>query len=406
MPITIAKPHVPDADLVDNRVYTDQRTFELERERLYLRTWNFVCHESELRNPGDYLSTMVAGISIIVCRNGAGELRAFYNTCRHRAAQVVLDERGNAKTFTCFYHLWSYDLDGTLVGAPEIEAYRTKRCPGGLSKEDASLVPIRVASHHRLVFVCFDDDVPELPEFLGDAFSEEIRHPFSDPRVEAEVVWKQVLRANWKMAAENSRDGYHAPLLHKRLRGVSPPRPFRVFPHAHTIQYMGLDYEAGKRMGTLDGLLAREPEWAERFMAHPLPGLTLEKPAMIVTIFPDLLFVVRYSTVLILKQIPVALDETLVEARWLYLNDDADPVREVRRKHWELYWALDAGNLPEDWAAWESQQIGVRGIGCRYSLMGRGEEGDTGIRGDDNRIRAFWDEWRSYLGAANNGPVA
>ncbi len=405
MTIAIAKPSVPDEYLIDNRVYTDPRTFELERERIFFRTWNFVCHDSELPNAGDYLATSVADVPIIICRNKDGELRAFYNTCRHRAAQVVRDEGGNAASFTCFYHLWSYDLDGTLIGAPEIDAYKTSYCPGGLGKEDLSLVPVRLEVMHRLVFVCFDADVAPLAAFLPPALSEELRGPYGDPRVRIEVVWKKVLNANWKMAAENSRDGYHAPLLHKRLRGVSPPRPFKIYEHAHTIQGMGIDYENGRRLGTLDGILAEQPDMIDEFMAYPLPGLSREKSAMIVTLYPDLLSAVRYSTYLILKQTPLALDRTLVEARRVYLSDDTDRMREVRRIHWDYYWSLEAGNVPEDWEAWESQQNGVKGLGSRYSVMARGEDGDEGMRGDDNRIRAFWAKWRKDMGAASNAPI-
>ena len=92
MAVRIPKPAVPDEYLVDNRVYTDQRTFDLERERIFFRVWNFVCHESEIPNPGDFVTTIVGGQPIIVCRNKAGEIRAFYNTCRHRAAQVVFEK--------------------------------------------------------------------------------------------------------------------------------------------------------------------------------------------------------------------------------------------------------------------------------------------------------------------------
>jgi methanesulfonate monooxygenase large subunit len=405
MTIAFAKPNVPDEYLVDNRVYTDHRTFELERERIFLKTWNFVCHESEISRPGDYIATSVADVPIIVCRNKSGELRAFYNTCRHRAAQVVRDDGGNAASFTCFYHLWSYDLDGTLIGAPEIEAYKTSYCPAGLGKDDLSLVPVRIETNARMIFVCFDQDTPSLAQFLGPALASEMHGPFGDPRVCIEVVWKKILRANWKMAAENSRDGYHAPLLHKRLRGVSPPRPFKIHENSHTIQRMDIDYENGRRLGTLDGILAEKPEMIDAFLSHPLPGLSRENPAMIITLYPDFLSAVRYNTYLILKQTPLTLDQTLVEARGVYLSDDSDEVREIRRIHWDYYWSEGAGNVPEDWEAWESQQIGVKGLGSRYSVMARGEDGDEGMRNDDNRIRAFWAQWRKNMGATSNGPV-
>lgn len=186
---------------------------------------------------------------------------------------------------------------------------------------------------------------------------------------------------------------------------MSPPRPFKIYENSHTIQRMDVDYENGKRLGTLDGILAEKPEMIDAFMSHPLPGLSREYPAMIITIYPDFLSAVRYSTYLILKQTPLALDQTLVEARRVYLSDDSDAVREIRRIHWDYYWSQEAGNVPEDWEAWESQQIGVKGLGSRYSVMARGEDGDEGMRNDDNRIRAFWAEWRKNMGAASNAPI-
>lgn len=401
--MNVSKPALPDQYLVDNRVYTDPRVFELERNKIFLRVWNFVCHESELPNPGDYLATSVAGQPIVLVRNTEGRLRGFFNTCRHRAAQVMLEPSGNAKALTCLYHLWSYDLDGRLIGVPEQDAYTTSFCPGGLRKEDFGLVPVRIESMHRLIFVCFDEAAPGLRAFLGDELAEQLRHPFADPDLRMRVVWSRVLRANWKMQPENSRDGYHATLLHKRLRGVSPPRPFRLYGNGHAVQRLGLDYEAGRKSGTLDGALLDDPTLAEKFMQHPLPGMTLDEPSRIVTLFPDMLVAIRYSTLLVEKQTPIGPDETLVEAREAYRVDDTDEIRDVRRKHWMLYWSEDGGNLPEDWMAWEAQQAGARSIGVRYSLIARGEEADEGMRGDDNRIRSFWSTWRRYTGSPVNG---
>src|SRR5262245_3833964 len=114
MKIRMPKPAVGEEYVVENSVYTDRTTFEQEMENIFLSVWNFVCHESELPNAGDYLTTTIAGQSIIVCRNAEGQLRAFFNTCRHRAAEVVRNRRGNARDFVCFYHQWCYDLDGKL----------------------------------------------------------------------------------------------------------------------------------------------------------------------------------------------------------------------------------------------------------------------------------------------------
>jgi phenylpropionate dioxygenase-like ring-hydroxylating dioxygenase large terminal subunit len=403
MAVRIPKPAFPDEYLVDNRVYTDSRVFELEQERIFLRAWNFVCHESELPNPGDYLTTIVAGQPILLCRNEEGQVNAFYNTCRHRAAEVVSKKTGNSRDFTCLYHLWCYDLNGRLLGAPEADAYTTSYCPGGLRKEDTGLVPVRVGTIHRLVFVCLDEDTPSLADYLGDV-AEELRDPFSSPDLQVEVMWTKTLRANWKMQPENSRDGYHATLLHKRLRGVSPPRPFQLYPGGHAVQHLGLDYEKGRQSGTLDGILLEQPELIEQFMAYPLPGLTRENPSRIVTLFPEVLFAIRYSVIIMERQVALSPGETLLETRCAYLKSDSEAVKDIRRKHWMMYWAQDAGNLCEDWAAWEAQQRGVQSIGARYSLIARGEAAEQGLRGDDNRIRSFWKEWRHCMGTSANAP--
>lgn len=404
MTIAIPKPNLPDEYLVDNRVYTDARTFAQEQERIFLKAWNFVCHESEIAKPGDFFATSVAGQPVILCRNGAGELRAFYNTCRHRAAQVVREECGNTRAFTCLYHLWSYDLDGKLISVPGIEAYNTSFNPCGLAKDLYGLIPVRVDSVHRLVFLCFDSDTPSLAEFLGNAalpFAE----PFGDADAQIWVKRRHLLKANWKMQPENSRDGYHAPLLHRRLLDVSPPKPYRLLANGHNLQELGLDYEAGLANKTVDKALRDDPDLTRAFMRYPLPGMTREKPSFTVGLFPDALFLVRFSTLLIERQIPLNSEETLIEIRAGGRISDTKEVREIRDRHWDLYWSEDEGNLPEDFMAWEAQQRGVKSVGVRYSLIARGEPANEGLRGDDNRLRQFWREWRAYMGAERNAPL-
>ena len=403
MAVKITKPMLPDEFLVDNRVYTDERLFRQEISRIFLRVWNFVCHESEVERPGDYLTTIVAGQPLIVCRSKDGKVRAFYNTCRHRGTRVVLDERGHASMFRCLYHLWTYDLDGRLVAVPGIEAYTTSFNRGGLSKEDMGLVPVRVESLHRMVFVCFDEGASSLAEYLGEV-ADHLKDPFGSNDLKVWVVRVKKLHANWKMQPENSRDGYHAPLLHQRLLHVSPPRPYRIYQNGHAVQSLGLDYESGLKHETVDPHLAENPELTRGFMKVPLSGMTREHPAYVVTPFPDTLILVRYSTLLIERQIPLGPGETLIEFRAGGLTTDTDEVRTIREKHWNLYWSETSGNLPEDWEAWEAQQQGVASVGVRYSVLARGEPADEGLRGDDNRVRAFWQAWRQSMGVTVNAP--
>src|SRR5262249_29747222 len=151
-------------------------------------------------------------------------------------------------------------------------AYKTSFCPNGLNLSETGLVPVRVDSMHRLVFVCLDEETPALTEYLGE-IAGQLLHPFGARELKTEIKWTKTLNANWKMQPENSRDGYHAALLHKRLRGVSQPKPFRIFKGGHAVQNLSLDYEAGKKLGNLDGVLLERPELVHAFMSHPLPGI-------------------------------------------------------------------------------------------------------------------------------------
>ena len=112
-------PALPPTHYLDNRIFTDPSIFREEQERLFSKVWQFVCHESELPNSGDFRTTQVAGKPLIVVRDESGSIRAFFNVCRHRAAEVVRSESGNARSFTCFYHHWNYGLDGSLRAGPK-----------------------------------------------------------------------------------------------------------------------------------------------------------------------------------------------------------------------------------------------------------------------------------------------
>src|SRR5262249_54871148 len=121
--ITVPQAGVQRLHTVHNSVYLDPALFAAEQERLFGRGWNFICHECEIAQPGDYLTRDGAGCPMIVSRDRAGRLHAFYNTCRHRGSLLALEQRGRCKAFLCPYHNWSYGLDGRLVGVPGLESF-------------------------------------------------------------------------------------------------------------------------------------------------------------------------------------------------------------------------------------------------------------------------------------------
>src|SRR5271169_3423916 len=140
--------------------YTDAGVFELEREKIFTRTWQVVGHIHQLANPGDFFTTELHGEPLLLVRGAGGELRGFYNVCRHRAGPPA-EGCGSRKLFRCGYHGWTYRLDGSLISAPEFEGQ-----PGFCSDRFA-LTPVRVEQWFNLIFANLDADAEPLVNSLG-----------------------------------------------------------------------------------------------------------------------------------------------------------------------------------------------------------------------------------------------
>ena len=113
-------PNIETAWTIPSRLYTDPAFLELEKKKIFHRTWQLAGPASAVAAPGDYFAAEIAGEPIVVCRDANGNLRAFYNVCRHRAGAVA-EGAGCRKTFQCSYHGWTYTLDGRLIGTPDVD---------------------------------------------------------------------------------------------------------------------------------------------------------------------------------------------------------------------------------------------------------------------------------------------
>lgn len=206
---------VDDFTRTPYRVYVDENLFELEQERIFRGpNWHLIGLESEVPNYGDFTTTYVGNTPIVLSRNTDNMLCAFVNRCAHRGARVVRERRGNNKRHTCIYHRWCYDVAGKLIGVPLQKGYAGE---GGYSddfkKSDHHLTKLRCESYSGVVFASFDDDAPDLIDYLGIAAAERISLICHKPlKVLGHI--HQTLSANWKLFVENNRDAYHGPLLH------------------------------------------------------------------------------------------------------------------------------------------------------------------------------------------------
>src|SRR3954466_13143987 len=150
---------------VHRSALVDAGIFELEQRRIFDRCWIYVGHESEVRKPGDFRTRSVCGRPVILARDSASAVRVFLNTCRHRGAMVCREAQGNVERYTCFYHGWTYDRDGSLYAMPGQSAY-----PPSFDRKDWGLKEApRVEASHGFVFLNFDAHAMPLEDYLAGA---------------------------------------------------------------------------------------------------------------------------------------------------------------------------------------------------------------------------------------------
>lgn len=372
---------------VDNRVYSDPEVYRREVERIFERNWLFACHESEVAETGDYISTHLGGSPILVTRDSDGELRAFFNVCRHRGCKVVLDEAGHASAFRCPYHFWVYSLEGELVGISGEQAYEGT----GFRKEDYPLIEIACEAVLGMVFVFLAPEPPPLAEWLGPDLISELERPLADKRMRVISKKTYELDINWKVFAENVRDGYHVPFVHPFFRASSPPGTYNLFANGHAIQRLGMDPE---------GI---EPELWEKLRKYPLPGVEVGG-GYIANIYPDANVTLRSNVISIDTQRSLGIDKVVLENRTLGLVDDSEEQTEVRRLSQQT-WFQNPVEL-EDMPIFVAQQEGITSPHVPTSVIARGADALEGTRGDDNRLRHFWTSWREQMGTEANSLAA
>jgi len=202
-----------DSGLISRRIFIEPEIYEQELKQIFTRCWLFLCHDSQVARPGDFLTTYMGEDPVLVVRDSAGEVHAFLNVCRHRGNRLCRADAGNAASFTCAYHGWTYKNDGQLTGVPYLkEAYH-----GELERERWGLIPVAQLDNYKgMLFATFDPEAPPLREYLGEMTW--YIDNFIDRRaggIEIVATHKWIMPCNWKFPAENfGGDAYHVPWSH------------------------------------------------------------------------------------------------------------------------------------------------------------------------------------------------
>jgi choline monooxygenase len=195
------------ASLLPPRVYSDSHIFELERERIFARSWLPVCHVSQIRESGQYVASVLGGEAVVAVRGADGAVRVMSNVCRHRNT-ILLSGAGSCKAnrILCPYHGWTYRLDGSLVGAPFMDQAQ------GFDKSSIRLPEFRSEIWHGFVMVNFDAKAKSLREQLAGLEPHVAPYRFED--MEAVEIRRRTVPWNWKVSLENFSEAYHQPWVH------------------------------------------------------------------------------------------------------------------------------------------------------------------------------------------------
>jgi phenylpropionate dioxygenase-like ring-hydroxylating dioxygenase large terminal subunit len=200
---------------VARRSWGDEELFQREMTQIFRRCWQFVAHESEIPDPGDYVLRKMGRDQVIVIRDENGQVRVHLNTCRHRGVPLCRADSGNTSHFRCSYHGWTYANTGELRGVTYQADVFGK---GGIDKSKLSLFsPAQVDSYLGLIFATWDPESPSLTEYLGDIgwYLETIFGKYADGLEVVGTPVRNIVRANWKTEGENlSGDGYHTTITH------------------------------------------------------------------------------------------------------------------------------------------------------------------------------------------------
>jgi phenylpropionate dioxygenase-like ring-hydroxylating dioxygenase large terminal subunit len=198
--------------------YVDAAALEIERERIFRRSWQYVGRVDQVVEPASYATTHAGHVPVVLVRDEAGTLRAFLNVCRHRGS-LICEGAGRRATLQCPYHAWTYGLDGRLLAAP-----RANR-EGGIEADELGLLRLAVETWGPFVFVNPDREADPLADFLEDV-PEQIANAGIDvdalrflSRPESEIA------ANWKLCAENFLECYHCPVAHPGFSAVVDVSP-------------------------------------------------------------------------------------------------------------------------------------------------------------------------------------
>ena len=391
-------------------VYQDDANYHAELRRIFEGpTWNYLCLESDVTEPGQFRTTFIGEMPVVVVRGQDGGVHAFENRCAHRGALIAIDDAGRVKhAFQCVYHAWSYDLRGNLIGiAFEKGSNGRGGMPAEFCKADHGPRKLRTTTLCGLVFGTLAPDTPPIEDYLGSEILGRLRRVMRKP-VTVLGRFTQALPNNWKLYIENVKDTYHASLLHAffgtfRITRLTQGGGVLVSPDgAHHASYtIGVPEDATSAAyreqgirSELDGfrladarLLDSEDEFGDRIQLQ------------ILTVFPNLVIQQVQNSLAIRQVLPKGLGA--MELHWTYIGfaDDTADLRQRRLRQANLVGPAGYVSM-EDGCVGVFVQRGAAAASDELSVVNMGGDGTESMdtRATEASVRGFWKAYRRYMG--------
>ena len=400
-----------DVFRVHRSAMTSPDVLEMERRRVFDRCWLYLGHESEVPNAGDYRRRKVGGRPLFFIRASDGEIRVFYNTCRHRGALVCRNDQGNGEIFQCFYHAWTYNSRGDLIGVPDEEGYAD-----GFNKADLSLLsPPKVDSYRGFIFVCYDPQAMDLTSYLAGATE------FIDLVADQSEAGMRVIpgsnqysiKANWKLLVENSFDNYHVGPTHKTYIDYQTSLGVKILPQSERWSEA---YSLGNGHAVMEfAATAGRPtaRWSPLFGEDTKEGIEALRARLVerhgeertvrmadrsrnLLIFPNL-YIIDVAGLTLRTFWPVAHDEIEIQA-WEMVPSEANE-QSLRTRLDSFLTFLGPGGFatPDDSEALETCQAGFGASEVEWSDVSRGMHIERPQSIHELQLRTFWRQWHAHL---------
>lgn len=394
---------------VPYRVFTDPRYYQAEQDKIFKgECWSFVGLDAEIPEPGDFKSTFVGETPVIVMRDADGTINVVVNRCAHRGALVCREARGNRANLECVYHQWAYDLKGNLIGVPFRRGLKGQGgMPGDFDMSQHGLQKLKAESVSGLIFATFSSTVESCRDFLGPIVVEHIERIMCKP-IKILGDQRQVIHGNWKLYAENTRDPYHASLLHLfhntfgLYRSTQTGKSVMDEKKRHSLLYSiaasnddAADKEAYGDSRTFDTGFSLQDMSLLKGRQEFDDGITL----VILAVFPNLVLQQIQNTLAVRQSVTYGPDE--FELVWTHFGyeDDDEEMQAIRLKQANLIGPSGLISM-EDGEAVEIVQNAVVGENedASYIAMGGGEAKDTDHLVTEGTIIGFWDNYREMVG--------